>query len=168
VNSLSRALAVAFVLALSGCASFGALAPPGSLRISELQGEGDPQRRSSLDLVLQGLDADAEGQSAHALSEYQAALRVDPSNPWVYLALARHHAATDSPQRALPFLDKAESLLGAEGASSPRVEAHLVGLRGAALAGSGRRAQGAPLLERASELAPSTWGDGALDAAELR
>jgi len=169
-----RAPAVALVLLVlaaftSGCASFGSLRPPsGSLRLSELADSGDPERRSSMDLVLQGLGDDADMQSARALSSYENALRVDPSNPYAYLALARHHAYGSDPARALPYLDKCHSLLRAQGAWSPRVEAHVEGLRGAALVAAGRARDGRAHLERARELDALAWGDEYLAASELR
>ena len=140
--------------------------PP--LRISELQAEGDAARRASTRLVLQGLDADVAGSGATAAGHYHRALQVDPTNPYAYLALARHHAEGDTPERGLSFLERTRSLLEAEDALSPRVRAHLVGLRGVALDASGRMHDAVPLLVEASELAPRVWGDGHLSPAELR
>lgn len=155
--------------AASGCTTLNATdAGPGSLRLSEIAGRGDPQRRSSMQLVLQGLEADADLRSAQALSDYGNALRVDPSNPYAYLALARHHVSEGAPERALAHLDRSESLLRVQQELTPRVEAHLLGLRGAALAEAGRGREAEPLLARARELDPWTWGDGRLAALELR
>lgn len=157
------------LLILCACAPLrGPDATPSGLRLSELAGEGDAERRTSLDLVLQGLGEDASGRPAAALAEYQSALRVDPTNPWVYLALARHHVDGTQPERALPFLDQARALVEAQGSDSPRVEAHLLGLRGAALVASGRPVEGLPLLEEARALAPDVWADGHLSAHELQ
>jgi len=117
---------------------------------------------------LTGVDADADAQPDLARGDYENALRVDPSNPYAYLALARSHVAGPTPMRAFDFADKAESLLRAEGAWNPRVEAHVVGLRGAAYAASGRREQAEPLLARARSLDPWAWNDGNLAASELR
>ena len=141
---------------------------PSGLRLSELAGEGDAERRTSLELVLQGLDEDASGRPTAALAEYQSALRVDPTNPWVYLALARHHVDGTQPERALPFLDQARALVEGQGVDSPRVEAHLLGLRGAALVAIGRPVEGLPLLDEARTLAPDVWADGHLSARELQ
>ena len=157
------------VLLLCACAPLrGPGATPGGLRLSELAGEGDAERRTLLELVLQGLDADAAGRPAAALAEYQSALRVNPTNPWVYLALARHHVDGTRPERALPFLDQARALVEGQGVDSPRVEAHLVGLRGASLVASGRPQDGLPLLDEARTLAPDVWADGHLAARELQ
>jgi tetratricopeptide (TPR) repeat protein len=161
---------------LAACLALCACAPlrgPGivggdTLRLSELLDEGDPERRSSLALVVQGLDADDDGRPDDAVGDYLSALRVDPGNPWAYLALARHQAEGPAPGRALAHLDKCEALLGAEGLRTRRVEPHLVGLRGVALAASGQRREAEPLLRRAQELGPAVWADGALSAAELR
>jgi len=156
--------------ALGACAPLRVARPPAPepLHLSELAGRGDPERRSSLDLVLQGLDADAAGRPAAAQADYENALRIDPTNPWAYVALARHHAEGTRPARALDFLDQARSLLESQDAWSPRAEAHVVGLRGAALLASGRRSDALPLLERARELSPEVWSDGRLEARELR
>ncbi len=139
-----------------------------ALRISEVVDEGDPARRASNRLVVKGLDADAAGAPERALGIYEEALRVDATNPYAYLAIARHHASGDDPSWALSFLDKADALFRADGGPSPRVQPHLVGLRGQALYASGRIDQGLPLLEEAWQTAPDVWTDGRLDAAELR
>ncbi len=119
-------------------------------------------------MILKGLEADASNQSQRALGTYEEALRVDPTNPYAYLAIARHHAEGEDPEWALSFLDKAEALLQAEGRLSPRVEPHLIGLRGQALYGSGYPDAGISYLERAWDMAPDVWIDGRLSASELR
>jgi len=161
---------LALVLGVGACAPLRPPAPPPPepLRLSELAGRGDAQRRSSLELVLEGLDADAAGRPHAARADYENALRIDPTNPWAYVALARHHVVGTTPQRALDFLDQARALLEGQGDWSPRAEAHVVGLRGASLVASGRASAGLPLLERARELSPRVWSDGHLDARELR
>jgi tetratricopeptide (TPR) repeat protein len=145
----------------------GALRSPEPLRISQIAGQGDPARRASQRLLLQGLEEDAQGRARAALGQYERALQVDPTNPFAYLALARHEVEWGSPHRALEVLAQAETLLATD-ADSLRVEAHLVGLRGASLAALGRSAEAAALLARARSLAPAVWADGRLDAAELR
>jgi len=159
-----------FILLL-GCALPGAYFPSiggEGLHLSELSGQGDAARRASLRLVLEGLDADAGGRPDRALGLYEQALRVDSVNPYVYLAMARHFAESEKPDRALRFLNQSESLLAAEGEMNSGVEAHLVGLRGVVYASDGRSAEAADLLERARRLAPRTWSDGRLSAEELR
>ena len=138
------------------------------LRLTQVRDQGDPQRRASVRLVLDGLAADASGQSERANGRYDYALQLDPTNPYVYLAVGRHRAVGTDPVSALAFIDRAEALLRAEGAYSPRVEAHLVGLRGAVWYSSGQVEAGARALERARELAPDVWRDGELSADELR
>jgi tetratricopeptide (TPR) repeat protein len=167
-NGLRRiAAAVALLGAACAPVSFPGQ-PVGALRLSQVADQGDAERRSSMQLVLRGLESDADARPHEALSDYQTALRVDPGNPYAYLALARHHVYGRTPERALDFLDKAESLLRAQGAWAPPVEAQVVGLRGAALSFMGRPGDAAPLLERARTIDPWVWNDGALGAAELR
>ena len=156
---------VVVVVIAVGCAGGGIFAR-GPLRLSQVSSEGDATRRASLRLCLQGLDSDSEGRARMALSQYERAIQIDPTNPFAYLAIARHEVERGDPQRALEYLDRAEMLLDSEGARSPRVEPHLVGLRGAALRETGQG--GEELLARAYELSPSVWSDGQLSAAELR
>jgi tetratricopeptide (TPR) repeat protein len=137
------------------------------VRLSEVSRDGDPARRASVRLVQQGLASDAGSQSSRAVGHYERAVQIDPTNPWAYLALARHYADRD-PTRALQYLDQAELLLDTEGVLSPRVEPHLLGLRGEALLAAGRDAEGASLIAEAQSRAPSVWSDGHLSATELR
>lgn len=138
------------------------------IRISEVVNEGDPQRRASNRIVLSGLQADSSGDGERALGRYEEALRVDATNPYAYLAIARHHAEGEDPRWALSFIDKADSLFRADGGPSPRVQPHLTGLRGQALYASGEIDAGLPLLEEAWTAAPTVWTDGRLTADELQ
>jgi tetratricopeptide (TPR) repeat protein len=164
-----RLVACALLAALSGCAL--RIAPPqqadSALHLSDAAQEGDATRRASMRLLLQGLDADAAGRANAALSSYERALQIDATNPYAYLALARHEVEALQWDRARESLDQAELLFGEEGAT-PGVEAHLAGLRGAVADGKGYGAEAEPLLDRAGRLAPSVWADGALGAEELR
>jgi tetratricopeptide (TPR) repeat protein len=128
--------------------------------------EGDATRRASVRLCLLGLEADEAGRASLAESHYERAIQIDPTNPFAYLALARHALDVDEPVRALEYLNQAEVLLESQAARSPRVEPHLAGLRGAALRMDGRG--GDDLLDDAARLSPSVWSDGQLSAAELR
>ena len=162
------AIGFAFLVVVSlGCAGpggrFGAEEEP--LRVSEVD-SGDARRRASLTLCVHGLDADAAGRTRSAAVYYERAISADPTNPYAYLVLARHEVESGDGERALGTLNRAEQLLGAERARSPRVEAHLAGLRGAALEASGRDGMG--YLADANRLSPTVWGDGVLSAAELR
>lgn len=160
--------------ALAGCALLpGGWKPPPEealepIRISELLSRGDPARRASLRLVIEGLEADGRGEFARGQGSYERAIQVDPTNPYAYLALARHYAEGNEPQWALSSLDQADSLFEARRERSPRVEVHLLGLRGQALYAGGEIEQGLQYLERAWKLAPEVWGDGQLTADELR
>jgi tetratricopeptide (TPR) repeat protein len=173
---LRRGLLPALPLALVGLA--GCVLLPGvrgpvrgavePLRISEVVSEGDPARRASLRLVVEGLDADVRGARERALSVYERAIQVDPTNPYAYLALARHHAEGSDPEWALSFLDQADVLFEAQGELAPGVSAHLFGLRGQVLYADGEIDRSAVYLEKAWQLAPEVWGDGHLSADELR
>jgi hypothetical protein len=154
------------VLAL-GCATGGRLAGGGeALRLSELVDEGDATRRASLRLCVDGLDAAAAGRDGAALGQYGRAIQIDPTNPYAYLALARHELEAGDPLRALEYLDQSEILLESENLRSREIEAHLFGLRGAALYATG--GSGDSDLEQARRLAPAVWDDGRLTAEELR
>ena len=146
----------------------GGPARDGPLRISEVADEGDGTRRASTRLVLTGLASDAELKPRLALSQYERAIQIDPTNPFAYLALARHYADRSDPGRTLEYLDQAEILLESQDLNFPRVEPHISGLRGSALLVAGRSTEAKPLLERADTLAPSVWGDGRLSPEELR
>ncbi len=152
------------LIAACGCA-VPARAP---LRIAQLTERGDTRRQASVRLVEEGLDAEIAGAPERALSRYHNAIQVDPGNPFAYLALARYYVSVDDPTRALEHLDRTRSLLDPDGSFSLRTSPHLLGLRGAALRQMGRDAEAKRLLGRARQLAPAVWGDGRLDAGELR
>jgi len=157
-------------LALVGCVAGAGRFPPAPVSpfgITSLD-SGDPARRASNRLLVDGLRRDAEGRPAVALGLYQRALQVDPINPYAFLVIARHHAEGVDPERALSFLDKAEALLDREPDVPRGVEPHILGLRGSVLYAEGQHAEGAALLERARVLAPGSWSDGRLSASELR
>jgi len=159
-------LAVAWIaLACAGPAGPGSSEAAAPFHLSQVAGDGDAARRASSRLVIEGLEADAAGRAAGALSRYEHAVQVDPTNPWAWLALARHELDVGRPDRTLSYLEKAEALLPGR---SLGVEAHLAGLRGSALRDLGRGSEAVGPLERARRLAPAAWADGRLDAAELR
>lgn len=163
---LLAALALAVACALPG------LGPPGgageTFRLSSVAGEGDARQRASTRLVLDGLAADAALRPDAAVVLYERALQLDPTNPWAFLALARHRVEGPTPRAALPALDQAEAMLRSRGELAPGVEAHLLGLRGSVLLTDERRDEALPLLRRARELSPSIWSDARLEAEELR
>jgi tetratricopeptide (TPR) repeat protein len=136
--------------------------------MTEIDHLGDARRQASMRLVVEGLDAEIAATPERALSRYQRAIQIDPGNPFAYLTLARYYAAIADPERALEHLDRAQSLLDPDAAFYASTEPHLRGLRGWALVAAGRRSEAGPLLAEARRLAPSTWGDGRLDASELR
>ena len=159
--------AVHMVLVTS-CAGLREAERVDALHVSHLTHMGDAQRRASLRLVVVGLEADASGQSERALATYERAIQVDATNPYAYLALARHWIEAGDPARGVVFVDQAEVLLEASGESTLGAQVHLDGLRGRAAAiGDGSDA-GVVLLQRAAERTPEIWGDGILSADELR
>jgi tetratricopeptide (TPR) repeat protein len=162
--SIALPAALAFALACVG--------PEGGARdarrVEEVADRGDAQRRASTRLVLDGLDADARGDVRLAQSRYERAIQIDASNPYAYLALARHSVEQGDPDRALAYLDHAESLFESVADEALGAETHLIGLRGAALRLAGRPREADPLLYEAARREPALWGDGHLDAAELR
>jgi tetratricopeptide (TPR) repeat protein len=136
--------------------------------MSELVDEGDAARRASQRLIVEGLDADTIGERARARASYDRAIQVDATNPYAYLAIARHHVDGARPEKALPFLDRASTLLEVQGEDSARVRVHVIGLRGEALYASGRIDEGIDYLEQARLMAPEVWDDGTLAPEELR
>jgi len=151
-----------------GCAITPTQAPQPAMHIRDVAREGDETRRASQQLVLEGLRADSAHEFERARSLYQRALQVDSGNPYAYLALARQSAEEDEPELVLQYVDRAEDLLSADADPSPGAEVHLEGLRGLALAQTGETIRARELLERAAQSAPDVWGDGRLDADELR
>jgi hypothetical protein len=137
--------------------------------------EGDPIRRASTRLVVQGLGA---GDEKLGISQIERAIAIDATNPYAYLALASLEVQWGDVDRGVELLDQTVLLLESENLKSPRVDPHLAGLYGRArvrMRSLGRPARAgdpvasdASLLERARRQAPEVWGDGWLTAAELR
>lgn len=165
-------LCVFFPLGLLACQQLpgvpGAPERDEAVTLGEVMDQGDDRRRASNHLVDEGLEADDLSDPGRALDRYELALTIDPGNPWAYLALARHELSRNEPARALRSLDRCRSLLEMHGAIPPRVQTHLLGLRGASFEELGRHREAAPLLDEARRRAPLAWQDGVLDAAELR
>jgi tetratricopeptide (TPR) repeat protein len=150
----------------SGCTGIGVRTP--TPRVSDLASRGDDVFRASQRLVIEGLDADADGESTRARARFERALQIDASNPWAYLALARNYVDAGDGASALSHLDRAEALLESLGEDSPGAVVHCDGLRGAAFALEGRPAESRALLDAVAREAPDVWGDGRLSAEELR
>jgi tetratricopeptide (TPR) repeat protein len=138
------------------------------LTVTRAIGRYDSARDASLRLVATGLEADAAGHPGPALASYQRAIRVDPTNPFAYLALSRHHLEAGSIDEAEAFLDQARSLFEAEEGLGPEVDVWGVGLRAGIERAQGREERAAELYAIARELGPSIWRDEQLSAAELR
>jgi len=141
-------------------------APP--LTASGAIGLDDPARDASLRLVIAGLDEDAAGRPARAIATYQRAIRVDPTNPFAFLALSRHHLEGDSLAEAAAFLDQARSLFEAQQRLGPSVDVWGLGLRAGIDRAGGRDDRAEILFDQARALSPEIWGDERLSAAELR
>jgi len=131
-------------------------------------GLDDAARDASLRLVISGLDEDAAGRPARALASYQRAVRVDPTNPFAFLALARHHLEAGSLAEAAAFLDQARSLFESQQRLGPSVDVWGLGLRAGIDRAEGRNDRADALFDRARTLSPEIWGDERLAAAELR
>lgn len=165
---LIRSVAALLAAASLSCVGLSGPSAQPAPRISELLEEGDPRHRASQRLVLEGLDADAQGDMERARSRYARALQIDASNPWAYLALARHLLDAGEVDAALAHLEQAEIFFESDAEHSPRAEVHCIGLRGEALALTGSHREAQALLDEAARRAPAVWGDGHLTAAELR
>jgi tetratricopeptide (TPR) repeat protein len=164
----ARGLCIALLAAHAlACAGLGA-ADRQVQHVEDVANEGDAMRRASTRLVLDGLASDAAGNTQRSLSQYERAVQVDSGNPYAYLALARYHVEQRDGRRALAYLDRAQVLFESLAIDSPRVETHLIGLRGNALQLQGRIPEGDALLRQAAHRAPDVWGDGRLAADELR
>jgi len=153
---------------VGGCAGPGRAPRGAALRISDVERMGDARTQASTGLVVEGLDAEIASAPQRALSRYASAIRMDPNNPLVYLALARYYADVADSERALENLDRTRSLLDPEGDLYAGAVPHLLGLRGWVFEESGDSAAADPLLDEARQLAPAVWADGRLDANELR
>lgn len=155
------------ILSVAACGSLPRVTPQAPVRIHELVDQGDPARRASLRLLVEGLEADGDGEPARAKGRYERAMQVDPTNPYVYLVFARHEVDRRRPGQAEAFLDQSRALFEATGGVPVRVEVHFVGLRGAVAALRGQRSVAARELAQARRLAPGVWGDAYLTAQEL-
>jgi tetratricopeptide (TPR) repeat protein len=168
LRRVAIAAGLGWLIIATGCAGMFAARRTGSLRLSEIIHVGDARRQASMGFIVEGLDAEMRAPSPRALGRYEQAIRIDPGNPFAYLALARHYVSAGDPQRALENLSRAQSFFDPDGPLSPRIQPHLLGLRGSAFEEMGRRSEAMQLLARARQLAPEVWEDGHLDAGELR
>jgi hypothetical protein len=168
-----RLLALVVLLTGFAVACATGVAPRSSLqvkplRISEVVGDGDPTRRASTRLVINGLESSPPEQG---LFDYERAIQIDATNPYAYLALAAYDIQWGNLEQGVQSLAQSELLLESEGLKSPRVEPHLIGLRGRAMIRSYDEVEqraGESLLNEARRMAPEVWGDGWLGVAELR
>jgi Tfp pilus assembly protein PilF len=119
-------------------------------------------------LVIAGLDEDTAGRPARALASYQRAVRVDSTNPFAYLALARHHLEGGSLAEADAFLGQARSLFENSQGLGASVDVWGIGLRAGIDRALGRDARADQRFEAARTLSPEIWADERLSSAELR
>lgn len=157
---------------LTGCAGFSpstsSRADLEPLTVTRALGQGDATRDASLRLVINGLDSDEAGQPSRALASYQRAIRVDSTNPFAFLALARHHIDYGNPQEASAFLEQARALFESEGSLGPAVDVWGVGLRAWIDRETGRHGEADDRFDAARELSHSIWADEMLSASEIR
>ncbi len=164
---------VCVVVGLSmGCSNlnlYGTRTPEARpLTASAALGQTDSRRDASLRLVIAGLDDDAAGRPARALAGYQRAVRVDATNPFAYLALARHHLEAGASGEASAFLDQARALFESEQRLGPSVDVWGVGLRAWIARDEARDELADRRFEAARALSPEIWADERLSADELR
>lgn len=171
---LQPALVLLTAASLTACAglnlsgSRGVAARP--LTVSRAIGQVDSTRDASLRLVIAGLDADTAGRPDRALASYQRAVRVDSTNPFAYLALARHHLEGASLDEASAFLDQARALFeNSQGlGAGAGVDVWGVGLRAGIDRERGRDEQADRRFAAARNLSLEIWDDERLSSAELR
>jgi tetratricopeptide (TPR) repeat protein len=166
------ALVLLTVASLTGCAGFDF---PGSRRgaadpltVSRALGQVDATRDASLRLVIAGLDEDTAGRPARALASYQRAVRVDSTNPFAYLALARHHLEGGSLDEASAFLGQARALFENSQSLGAAVDVWGIGLRAGIDRERGRDESANRRFDTARKLSPEIWADERLSSAELR
>jgi tetratricopeptide (TPR) repeat protein len=172
-NALRFVVTLSLVASLAACVAGQRFVPTfepdvAPLTASAALGRYDSARDASLRLVIAGLDEDTAGRPSRALASYQRAIRVDPTNPFAFLALARHHLEGDSLDEAGAFLDQARSLFEAQQSLGDSVDVWGLGLRAGIDRARGRHDRSDQLFDRARQLSPEIWGDERLSAAELR
>ena len=169
---LRPALVCLIAATLGACSglNFSLLSGGGDLppTVSRALGKTDSTRDASLRLVIAGLDDDTAGRPSRALASYQRAVRVDSTNPFAFLALARHHLDAGSIEEASAFLDQSRSLFEREQALADAVDVWRIGLRAGIDREMGRHEMADLRFEAARELSPEIWSDERLSAAELR
>jgi tetratricopeptide (TPR) repeat protein len=138
------------------------------LTVSGALGQVDSTRDASLRLVIEGLDEETAGRPARALASYQRAVRVDSTNAFAYLALARHHLEASSPEEASAFLDQARSLFERSRGLGSRIDVWDIGLRAGIDRQLGRHERANLRFEMARELSREIWDDERLSSHELR
>ncbi|MFP6655456.1 MAG: tetratricopeptide repeat protein [Myxococcota bacterium] len=171
---MSLTIVLGTAIQLAGCAgvpsSTSTLTSAGKvpLTVSRALGHLDSTRDASLRLVIAGLDADTAGRPGRALASYQRAVRVDPTNPFAFLALARHHLEGASVDEAGAFLDQARSLFENSRGLGDAFDTFGIGLRAGIARERGRGDEAALNFELARILSPEIWNDEWLSPAELR
>jgi len=173
LGPLVRALVVFLTMAsLTACAGFDFSRSRGPevrpLTVSGALGQIDSTRDASLRLVIEGLDADTGGRPDRALASYQRAVRVDPTNPFAYLALARHHLENGSLDEADAFLGQTRALFENGQGLGDDVDVWGIGLRAGIDRARGLDERADQRFEAARTLSPEIWADEHLSSAELR
>ena len=81
-------------------------APVKPYKATDFLDQGDPARKASMRLVVQGLESDERGAYPAARAGYERAIQVDATNPWAYLALARYYVQQGDVSRVNSLLDQ--------------------------------------------------------------
>ena len=110
-SPLVLVLAAVLGFAQSACVQGGGFLPglrryDPPLTATRAIGLYDSARDASLRMVIEGLDEDEANRPSRALAKYQRAIRVDPTNPFAFLALARHHLEAGAAGEASAFLQE--------------------------------------------------------------
>jgi hypothetical protein len=160
------------IIHLAGCTGMPmARSPVASkvpLTVSRALGHLDSTRDASLRLVIAGLDEDAAGYPSRALASYQRAVRVDSTNPFAFLALARHHLDGASLDEAGAFLDQARALFENSRGLSDVFDTFGIGLRAGIARERGWEDEAASSFGLARISSPEIWLDEWLSPRELR
>jgi len=131
---MKRVLPCLVIANLSACAVDPLQAPSGHERFPEAtetsgttdaSGANDVSISASSALVSQSREMLAAGDTAQAAAAIERALRIEPSNPYLWLELGKVRLAEGNAQQALSVAQKARRLAGPDRAAQEAAE-HLI------------------------------------------